>query len=234
VAEGVNAEPGRIAILGGTGPEGSGLALRWARAGLAVVIGSRDVARAEAAAEQTRSRIGGTAQVSGAENSAAVADADTVLLAVPFAAQMDTLKAVRGSLRAGQVLIDITVPLATAVGGRATQLLGLWEGSAAEQVAGAVPDGVHVVAAFHNVSAVHLDDLEHPLDCDVLLCGQDRGAKARVARLVEAIPGARSVDAGPLSSARIVEGLTALLIGINIRYKVPGAGIRITGLPDAE
>ncbi len=223
------ARPGVIAVLGGTGPEGSGLALRWVRAGFEVIIGSRDGARAQEAATKIRERLG-QGSVSGAENSEAVARADTVVLTVPFTAQQSTLKSVKAAFRPGQTLVDVTVPLEVAVGGRATRVLGLWSGSAAEAAAEAVPEGVSVVAAFHNVSAVHLDHLEEPMDCDVLVCGDNREAKARVGKLAQAISGARYVDAGPLSNARTVEALTALLIGINIRYKVPGAGIRITGI----
>lgn len=230
MAQGFSAEPGRVAILGGTGPEGSALALRWARAGFEVLIGSRDRARAEATAQRVRQILGNGPCIEGRENAEAAARADTVVLTVPFAAQGSILKSVRGALRSGQVLVDVTVPLATATGGRATQVLGVWEGSAAQAAAAAVPAGVAVVAAFHHVSAVHLEQLERPVDCDVLVCGDAPEAKERVQRLVEAIPGCRYLDAGPLANARIVEALTALLIGINVRYKVPGAGIRVTGL----
>lgn len=224
--------PGRIAILGGTGPTGSGLAMRWAKAGLDVTIGSREPSRAEAAAQRVRAAAGPDARVSGLANADAAARADTVVLTVPFAAQASTLKSVEAALRPGQVLVDCTVPLATAVGGRATTVLGVWQGSAAQQAAAAAPRGVTIVAAFHHVSAVHLEALGEPVDCDVLVCGDSREAKERVRRLVEAIDSCRYVDAGPLANARIVESITALLIGINIRYKVPGAGIRLTGLPE--
>jgi NADPH-dependent F420 reductase len=228
------ADPGRIAVVGGTGPEGSGLALRWARAGLDVVIGSRQAARGEEAAEAIRSQVGPNARVQGAANAEAVALAETIVLTVPFNAQLDTLKSVASSLRPGQVLVDCTVPLASAVGGRATAVLGVWQGSAAQQAASAVPRGVSVVGAFHNVSAHHLRELGHPVECDVLVCGDNGEAKDRVRRLVEAIDGCRYIDAGPLANARIVESITALMIGLNIRYKVPGAGIRVTGLVPGE
>ena len=223
-----------VVILGGTGAEGSGLAMRWAHAGLSVVIGSRDADRARAAAARVRESTGASAAVAGAPNPEAAASADTVVLTVPFAAQLPTLASVRDQLRLGAVLVDVTVPLATAVGGRATRVLGVWEGSAAEQAAAAVPAGVSVVAAFHHLSASHLSDLGHPVDCDVLVCGDDRTAKDRVRRLVEAIAGAHFVDAGPLANARIVESITALLVGINIRYRVRGSAIRITGLEPAS
>jgi NADPH-dependent F420 reductase len=221
-----------VAILGGTGPEGSGLAMRWVRAGLSLAIGSRDINRAEAAAERVRESAGmtGTPTVVGAANPEAVAAAEIVVLTVPFAGQLPTLASVREALRPGSVVVDVTVPLATAVGGRPTRMLGVWEGSAAEQAAAAVPAGVSVVAAFHHLSAVHLKDIEHPVDSDILVCGDDRSAKDRVRPLVEAIDGARFVDAGPLANARIVESMTALLVGLNIRYKVRGSAVRITGL----
>lgn len=220
----------KIAVLGGTGAEGSGLALRWARAGFHVIIGSRDPQRARAAADRIRSEAGLEAKVEGLTNPEAAALARLVVLTVPFAAQLPTINGVRDQLVEGTVLIDVTVPLATAVGGRATRILGVWEGSAAEQAAGAVPRGVSVVAAFHHLSAHHLSDLSHSVDSDVLVCGDQREAKERVRGLVEAIPGTRYVDAGPLANARIVESMTALLIGLNIRYKVPGSAVRITGI----
>jgi NADPH-dependent F420 reductase len=219
-----------VAILGGTGPEGSGLAMRWASAGLSVVIGSRDAERAKAAAAQVKDVVD-TAAVLGATNPEAAATAEVVVLTVPFEGQLPTLAIVRDALRPGSVLIDVTVPLATAVGGRPTRMLGVWEGSAAEQAAAAVPGAVSVVAAFHHLSAVHLKRIEHPVDSDILVCGDDRSAKDRVRPFVEAIAGARFVDAGPLSNARIVESITALLVGLNVRHKVRGAAIRITGLP---
>jgi 8-hydroxy-5-deazaflavin:NADPH oxidoreductase len=219
-----------VSVLGGTGAEGSGLALRWALAGYRVVIGSRDAARAETAADEIRRKAGAAVDVAGRANPDAAAASDLVVLTVPFAAQVATLNQVKDQLKAGTVLVDVTVPLATAVGGRPTQLLGVWAGSAAEQTAATVPQGVSVVAAFHHVGAHALADPGHQVDCDVLVCGDTRAAKERVRPLVEAIPGARFVDAGPLANARIVEGLTALLVGINIRNKIPGSGIRVTGL----
>jgi NADPH-dependent F420 reductase len=168
--------------------------------------------------------------VTGRANVEAARQSDLVVLTVPFAGQLTTLGQIKDHLRPGAVLVDVTVPLATAVGGRATQLLGVWAGSAAEQAAASVPPGVSVVAAFHHLSAHTLAEMDHAIDSDVLVCGDSRAAKERVRPLVEAIAGARFVDAGPLANARIVESLTALLVGINIRHKIPGSGIRITGL----
>jgi NADPH-dependent F420 reductase len=222
-----------IAIVGGTGPEGAGLALRWVRAGETVVIGSRDAQRAAAAAAQIASRVGPQARISGAENSAAVAAAEIVVLTVPFAAQATTLKALKASFRPGTIMIDATVPLAASVGVAATRVLGVWQGSAAEQAAELAPKEVAVAAAFHNISANLLAG-DAPVDCDVIVCSDQEPARQAAAELAEKIPGARAVNGGRLENARIVEQLTALLVGINIRYKVHSAGLRLTGLPLPE
>ena len=211
---------------------GSGLALRWARAGYPIVLGSRDAGRAEASAARIREALGDSAPVEGTTNAEAVASASTIALCVPFAAHARTLKGLRSAWQEGSVLVDVTVPLAVAVGGRATDVLGIPAGSAAEQAAQLTPKTVRVCAAFHHISAPHLADLDHALEGDVLLCGHDSEARAVASELVGAVPRLRPVDVGPLRRARLIEPLTALLIGINARYKVPGAGIRITGLPE--
>ncbi len=219
-----------VAVVGGTGDQGFGLALRWAKAGRQVLIGSRVGSRAEEAAARVKAAVGESAQVEGGENAEVVARAALVVLSVPFEAQIATLKSLRAAWRPGQILVDLTVPLETAAGGSPTRLLGVWAGSAAEQAAQNVPEGVAVVGAFHNVGAHALKEIEHAMDCDVIVCGDDGEARKRVRPWVEAIPGCRYVDGGKLENARIVESLTALLIGINRRYKVPSAGLRITGL----
>ena len=225
-----------IAIIGGTGPEGSGLALRWAQAGETIILGSRDQQRgADAAARLDETARGGAgvlarvANISGAENKSACESAEIVVLTVPFEAQAETLKHIKPVLRPGQILVDTTVPLAASVGGRPTRSLGVWQGSAAQQAAELAPEGVSVVAAFHNVSA---EILHHagPVDCDVIVCSDDKQAAQRIRALARKIPGVRSVDGGKLENARIVEQLTALLIGVNIRSK-GRSGLRITGLP---
>jgi NADPH-dependent F420 reductase len=218
-----------IAIVGGTGPEGSGLALRWARAGEAVVIGSRDGERARAAAAQIAERAGALGSVEGVENAVAVKMCDTVVLTVPYAAQAELLKQLKPAFRQGTVLIDATVPLATAVGGRPTRVLGVWEGSAAEQAQEIVGKSVQVAAAFHSLSASVLN-AEDEIDCDVIVCSDDDRARKAASELAAKIPGVRAVDGGKLENARIVESMTALLITLNIRYKVHGAGWRVTGL----
>jgi NADPH-dependent F420 reductase len=221
-----------IPIIGGTGALGAGLALRWARAGVPVVIGSRSAERAGEAAARLREEVP-DAQVDGLENADAAGRGPVVFLTIPFRAQSENLNNLRGALRDGQLLVDCTVPLAAAVSGKATRSLGVWQGSAAEQAQEMVPDGVTVVSALHTVSAPVLGDLDRDLDEDVPLCGDRKEDKAGVARLIELIPGLRPVNAGPLEMARIVEQLTPMLISINARYKTH-AGIRITGLPETD
>lgn len=218
-----------IAILGGTGPAGTGLALRWARAQESIIIGSREAQRARDVAAIIRGKVGFGALVSGMENSAACAAADILMLTVPFDGQAALLKQLKPAITEGSIFIDATVPLAAAVGGRASRTLGVWQGSAAQQAAELVPKGVSVVAAFHNVSAELLNG-DSPLDCDVIVCSDDPDAAQLTRELAAKIPGVRAIDGGKLENARTVEQITALLIGLNIRHK-GHAGIRITGLP---
>ena len=218
-----------IAVLGGTGPAGTGLALRWARAGEAIILGSRDAQRAQEAADKIKEKAGSQARVSGMENSAACAVADLLVLTVPFEGQATLLKQLKPAIRPGSILIDATVALAAGVGGRASRTLGVWQGSSAQQAAELVPKGVSVVAAFHNLSAELLNG-DEALDCDVIVCSDDPQAAQLTRALVAKIPGVRAIDGGKLENARVLEQITALLIGLNIRHK-GHAGIRITGLP---
>jgi 8-hydroxy-5-deazaflavin:NADPH oxidoreductase len=218
----------RVSIIGASGALGFGLAVRWGRAGVPVVIGSRDATRAQEAAGRAAEAVPG-ADFMGLENAEAAAAGDVVVLTVPFRNQSETLTNLRGALRGGQLLVDATVPLAAAVSGRATRMLGVWQGSAAEQAAEMVPDGVRVVSALHTVSASLLSDLDHALDEDVLVCGDRRADRKEVVDLVDRIDGLRGVHAGTLEMARIAESLTPLLISINARHKAH-AGIKITGL----
>lgn len=219
-----------IAIVGGTGAEGMGLALRWARAGVEVVIGSREAARASDAAADVSGRACEPVRVRGLENAEAVAAADVVVLTVPFSGHAAMLKRLKPAFRPGTVLIDTTVPLASSVGGAATRTLAVWQGSAAQQAAELVPPGVPVAAALHNISATSLSK-DGPIDCDVIVCADDEGARQIASELIEKIVGVRAINGGKLENARIVEQLTALLISINMKYKVAGAGFRLTGLP---
>jgi NADPH-dependent F420 reductase len=222
--------PEPVSIIGASGALGFGLAVRLAHAGSEVTIGSRDPARAEEAAERARDAVPeGT--FTGLANAEAAAANELVVLCVPFRNQSETLHNLHDVLRPGQLLVDTTVPLAAAVGGRATRTLGVWQGSAAQQAQDMVPAGVTVLSALHTISAPTLRELDHALDEDVLLAGDRRADKRRAAALIEAIDGLRCVDCGPLEMARISEQLTALMISVNVRYKTR-AGIRITGLPD--
>ena len=223
------AEP--IPIIGGTGALGYGLAVRWARAGQPVVIGSREAARAEEAAGRVRDEVDG-ADVEGLQNAEAAARGPIVFLTVPFRAQSETLTNLKDALAEGQLLVDCTVPVAAAVSGKATRTLGVWQGSAAQQAAEMVPDGVTVISALHSVSAPKLAS-DETLDEDVLVCGDRKADKGRVAELIEMIDGLRAVNAGALETARIVETLTPMLISINVRYKTH-AGIKIVNLPDSD
>lgn len=216
-----------IAVLGGTGQEGGGLALRWARAGHHVILGSRDGAKAAAAAADMKARLG-EARVSGDSNKAAARAADIVVLTVPFAAQRATVEDVREAL-AGKILIDATAPLVPPKVARVQLPAG---GSAVAAIQAMLGEEVKVVAAFQNVSAHHLHDLDHAIDCDVLVCGDDPEARETAIGLAADI-GLRGVHAGPIVNSAAAEALTSILIAMNMRYKVPGTGIRITGLPSA-
>ena len=218
----------RVAVIGGTGAEGFGLACRWAAAGIEVVIGSRAQERATEAAARITATVA-EARAEGLANADAAAAADVVAVVVPFAGQAAIYKSIAGHLGPEAVVVDCTAPLAAAVGGRAARVLGIWEGSAAQQAAALLPEGVSLGAAFHSLAASSLGKLDTDLEGDVLACGP-KAAKPVLKELAEAIPKLRYVDAGPLENARLVEPLTALLIGINRRYKLEGAGIKITGL----
>ena len=220
--------PPAVSIIGASGALGFGLAVRWGRAGVPVVIGSRDPDRAREAARRAQDAVP-DGSFSGAANAEAAAETEIVVLTVPFRSQSETLTNLKTVLRAGQLLIDTTVPLAAAVSGRATRLLGVWQGSAAEQAAEMVPDGVRVVSGLHTVSAALLTDLDHALGEDVLVCGDRKDDRQVLVDLVDRIEGLRGVHAGSLEMARIAEALTPLLISINVRHKAH-AGIRITGL----
>jgi NADPH-dependent F420 reductase len=220
-----------IPIIGGTGALGYGLALRWSRARQPVVIGSREAGRAREAADRVRAEVGG-AEIEGLQNAEAATRGPIVFLTVPFRAQSETLTNLKEALTAGQVLVDCSAPLAAAVSGKATRTLGVWQGSAAEQAVEMVPEGVIVVSALHSVNAKKLAEAGE-LDEDVLICGDKKADKARVAAVLEQIDGVRAVNAGALEMARIAETLTALLISVNVRHKAR-SGIRITDLPNHD
>jgi 8-hydroxy-5-deazaflavin:NADPH oxidoreductase len=220
-----------VAIIGGTGDEGFGLALRLAMAGEEVVIGSRAEDRGRAAAEKAEQLLGErmAGSVGGTSNDRAAAGSDVVFVTVPYAGQAEIYRSIRDSLRPGAIVCDTTTSLATAVGRPAWQIITPWEGSAAEQAKAILPKTARVVAGFHSVSGHALQELDHPLEGDVLLCGGEAEAKAAVGELTAKIPRLRWVDAGPLSMARIVERLTAVLISVNRNYGITTAGIGLTG-----
>jgi NADPH-dependent F420 reductase len=214
-----------IAVLGGSGKEGSGLALRWAKAGHSVILGSRSADKAQAAAEELN-RLLGSVSVRGTDNRAAAQQATIVVLTVPYSAQRPTALEVR-ELLVGKILIDVTVPLKPPKVG----IVNLPpEGSAVLALQKALGPEVRVVSAFQNVSAAHLRDLEYVVDCDVLVCSDDDAAGDVAVSLAEAA-GMRGWRCGPLANSIVSEGLTSVLISINQRYKIPGSGIRITGTP---
>jgi NADPH-dependent F420 reductase len=220
-----------IAILGGTGDQGLGLALRFAQAARPVVIGSRKLERAVEAAAKVREAVP-DADAIGLENADAAARAPIVILSIPFEHTAGTVKHIRRVLEPGQIVVSMGVPLATAIGDGAARTIGVWQGSCAELVKSLVPDGVEVISAFQNVSAHRLQHLEESVECDVLVSGE-RDPRKKVMDLCRLVPGLRAVDGGPLANARIVEQITALMIGLNLRYKLSkGTGIRFTGLPD--
>jgi NADPH-dependent F420 reductase len=213
----------KIAVLGGTGPQGTGLALRLAVAGHDLIIGSRDAERARAVAGELSTRAG--TMIQGNDNPSAAREGEIVFLTVPYAVQRSTVEGVLGVL-SGKILIDTTVPLIPPRVG-VVQLPQVQSAVAAiQQLAGSA---VHVVSAFQNVSAQHLNDLHHPVDCDVLVCGDDRSACESVIGLCADI-GLRGFYAGPIANSAAAEALTSVLITINRRYKIAGAGVRITGV----
>ncbi|MBK6430848.1 NADPH-dependent F420 reductase [Candidatus Amarolinea dominans] len=216
-----------IAILGGTGAEGAGLAMRWARAGLRVIVGSRLADKGAAAAAAYNERIGAVAHpLVGTDNLSAAQAADIAVLTVPYAAHLATLGGLKDALQ-GKILLDVTVPL---VPPRVSVVQLPAAGSACLEAQNFLGEGVQVVAAFQDISAEHLGDPDHDLDCDVLVAGNSREAK-QVAIELAHLAGLDAFDAGPLANAGVIEGMAAVLIGISIRHKIKGAGIRLTGVP---
>jgi len=214
-----------IAVLGGTGKEGKGLAYRWAKAGYPVIIGSRLAEKAQATAEELRQLLGGAADLKAATNPAAAAAAQILVLTVPYAAHAATLESIRQQAQ-GKILVDVTVPL---VPPKVTRVQMPAAGSAAQEARQILGEGVEVVDAFQNISYEHLRDHE-PIECDVLVTGSSKAARAAVLELVAAA-GLTGWDAGPIENSVVVEGLTSILIHLNKQYGVESAGIRITGIP---
>jgi NADPH-dependent F420 reductase len=216
-----------IAVIGGTGAEGSGLVVRWATNGYPIVIGSRSAEKAAAAAAELSAMLPpGSAAITGATNADAASAGQIVVLSVPYDAQVATIEQIKEAAQ-GKLVITVVAPV------KPPRVSTVWRppgGSAAQEAQAQLGEGVAVVSAFQNISAIHLKDLNYQPDCDVLVTGNDREAKQIAINLAN-VAGFYGIDAGPLENSSVVEGLTALLIGVNLRYKVKGAGIRITGLP---
>lgn len=222
----------KVAIIGGTGDQGFGLALRFAKANLKVFVGSRDIKKAENTVNIIYNMLKGAEMdtIQGMTNPEAAQNGDVVILTVPLQAQKATLKSIEDRLE-GKIFVDATVPLATCLGGSSTRYVDLWEGSAAERSAEILKGkNVHIVSAFNNISSSSLTNIEEEVQCDCLVSGDDLESKNVVIELAEKIPGVRAIDCGPLENARIVEKITPLLINLNIKNKTRLAGIRITGL----
>ena len=217
-----------VAVVGGTGEQGRGLALRWSAAGYDVTIGSRASARASAEVEKLN-RLHSNISLSSDDNKGAAGGADIIVLTVPFKFQQSTVEDIATCLD-GKILVDVTVPL---VPPRVARVQLPEAGSAVVNVQRILGDNVRVVSAFQNVSAHHLNDLNQKIKCDVLVCGDDVEAREETIKLVAAA-GMRGVHGGPLVNSVVAEALTSVLIGINRRYKIPGAGIIITGLSNAS
>ena len=221
----------KIAIIGGTGDQGLGLALRFAQSGEHVLVGSRDIKKAKNAVILIKNMLNkkDLSNVSAMTNEEATTNADIIILTVPLQAQMITLKSIKDHIQ-GKIFVDATVPLEGCIGGKPTRFVDLWEGSAAERSAAFLGKEARVVSAFSNISAASLTNINHNVECDCLISGDDPEANKPVMELAEKIPGVRAIECGPLENARIVEKLTPLLINLNIRNKIKLAGIRITGL----
>lgn len=219
-----------VAVIGGTGAEGFGLALRLARAGHRVIIGSRDARRGGESAAKASELAGVASEGTDNASAAAAAGGDGVVaVTVPFAGQAEIYRSIKDAVAPGAVVLDATSPLATAIGGRPWQVLRPWHGSAAEQAQAILGGGPRVVAGLHTIAAEALQALDREIDSDVLLCADDAEAKGRVGTLIDGVPGMRWVDCGRLEMARVAEPLTALLVAINRTYRVKDSGFRIVG-----
>jgi NADPH-dependent F420 reductase len=218
-----------VAVIGGTGEEGFGLTLRLGRAGHHVIIGSRSAEKGAGAAHQAGDLLGSGSTIDGTTNEEAASSAEVVAVTVPFAGQADIYRAIKPAIPPDTIVLDATSPLATAVGGKAWQVVRPWHGSAAEQATAILTQGVRMVAGFHTIAGDALQNLDVPLESDVLVCGDDTEAKAVIGSLVDGIPNLRWVDCGALSMARIAETMTALLVSVNRTYKVRDSGFRIVG-----
>ena len=218
----------KIAIIGGTGGQGLGIAIRFVQAGEDVIIGSRTIEKAQAAVDKVKDLLGKVDNIKAAENVDAAAEAELLVLTVPLAAQKSTLRSIKEGA-SDKILLDATGPLESAIGGSPIEYVALWDGAAAERSAKILKD-TNVICAFNNISSAALMNFEEPIDCDCLISGDDANSKDVAAELIEKIPGVKVIDCGPLARAKIIEKITPLLIGLNIKNKTQFGGIRITGL----
>jgi NADPH-dependent F420 reductase len=219
----------KLGIIGGTGGQGLGIAIRFVQAGEDVIIGSRTMEKAQAAVDKMKDLLKeDVPNVKAAENPDAAAEGDVLILTVPLAAQVATLKSIK-ECAAGKILIDPTGPLETAIGGSPMKCLYLPDGAASEKTQKFLPEA-KVVCAFNNISSGALMNFTEPIDCDCLIAGDDPEAKKTVGKLIDKIPDIRTVDCGPLERAQIIEKITPLLIGLNIKKTCKDAGIRLTGI----
>ena len=218
----------KMAIIGGTGGQGLGIAIRFVQAGEDVIIGSRTIEKAQAAVDKLKGLLGEVENIKAAENADAAAEAELLVLTVPLAAQKSTLRSIKEGA-SGKILLDATGPLESAIGGSPIEYVALWDGAAAERSAKILKD-TNVICAFNNISSAALMNFEEPIDCDCLISGDDANSKDVAAELIEKIPGVKVIDCGPLARAKIIEKITPLLIGLNIKNKTQFGGIRITGL----
>jgi 8-hydroxy-5-deazaflavin:NADPH oxidoreductase len=218
----------KIAIIGGTGGQGLGIAIRFVQAGEDVIIGSRTIEKAQAAVDKVKDLLDDVGNLKAAENSDAAAEAELLVLTVPLAAQKSTLISIKEGAK-GKTLLDATGPLESAIGGSPITYLDLWDGAAAERSAKILKDA-NVICAFNNISSAALMNFNEAIDCDCLISGDDADSKVVATELIEKIPGVNVIDCGPLARAKIIEKITPLLIGLNIRNKTQFGGIRITGL----
>ena len=218
----------KIAIIGGTGGQGLGIAIRFVQAGEEVIIGSRTIEKAQAAVDKVKDLLNNVENLKAAENVAAAAEAEILVLTVPLAAQKSTLLSIKEGAK-GKILLDATGPLESAIGGSPTRCIYLPEGAASERAQKTLPE-TNIICAFNNISSGALMNFNEPIDCDCLISGDDQESKATAAKLIEQIPGVQVVDCGPLERAQIIEKITPLLIGLNIQKTCKDAGIRITGI----
>ena len=225
-----------VSVIGGTGPQGLGIALRLAIEGVEVIVGSRKEEKALTVVDEAKEKYADydLSKMCGMANEDAAKEGDILILTVPLAAQKPTVEGIKEFCK-DKIVLDATVPLETAIGGKPFRFIDLMEGSAAERTASILEGtGAKVICAFCNISNSHLSNIPEDIDCDCLIAGDDKEAKEIAAELINKIPGVRTIDTGILEKSRIIEKITPLLIGLNIKYKSHYGGLRITGIPKLD